>query len=210
MFQNIFSFNGRIRRWEYGISLIVYMFLASLINASIADSNNDSFLGIAFIPMLWFLWAQGAKRCHDLGNNGWWQIIPFYVLWMVFAEGDLLTNSYGQSPKAQKNTAQATSTTTDKKEKVATTLPITNATNTNGVSNLEVRNVNYSNLQEVLRQLRSLNFVRSLSYEISTSTASITVKHDNTTQYLLDEFMKITDGINVLEVTLGNIIIKIK
>ena len=159
MFQNIFSFNGRIRRWEYGISLVVYLFLASLINASIADSNNDSFLGIAYIPMLWFLWAQGAKRCHDLGNNGWWQIIPFYVLWMAFAEGDLFTNTYGQSPKAQKNITDTTATTTDKKEKVATNVLIRNATMTNGVSNLEVRNVNYSNLQEVLRQLRSLNFV---------------------------------------------------
>lgn len=209
MFQNIFSFEGRIRRLEYGISLIVYLFLASLINAGIADSNSDSFLGIAYIPMLWFLWAQGAKRCHDLGNNGWWQIIPFYILWMVFAEGDLFTNTYGQSPKSQKNISYAT-ITPDVTEKVANKLPIKNTTMTNGISNLEVRNVNYSNLQEVLRQLRSLNFVKSLNYEILESTANITVKHDDTSQYLLDAFIKIADGINVLEVTQGNIIIKIK
>ncbi|MEC5166252.1 uncharacterized membrane protein YhaH (DUF805 family) [Flavobacterium sp. PL11] len=209
MFQNIFSFEGRIRRLEYGISLIVYLFLASLINVAIADSKSDSFLGIAYMPMLWFLWAQGAKRCHDLGNNGWWQIIPFYILWMVFAEGDLFTNTYSQSPKSQKNISHA-SATPDVTEKVANKLPIKNTTMSNGISNLEVRNVNYSNLQDVLRKLRSLNFVKSLNYEILESTANITVKHDDTSQYLLDEFIKIADGINVLEVTQGNIIIKIK
>jgi uncharacterized membrane protein YhaH (DUF805 family) len=49
--------------------------------------------------MLWFLWAQGAKRCHDIGNSGWYQIIPFYVFWMLFANGQKETNQYGINPK---------------------------------------------------------------------------------------------------------------
>ena len=33
------------------------------------------------------------------GNSGWYQIIPFYVLWMLFAEGDKEANEYGNPPK---------------------------------------------------------------------------------------------------------------
>lgn len=51
------------------------------------------------IPMLWFMFAQGAKRCHDRDNTGWYQLIPFYVLWMMFAEGDTSANNYGEFPK---------------------------------------------------------------------------------------------------------------
>jgi uncharacterized membrane protein YhaH (DUF805 family) len=51
------------------------------------------------IPIFWFICTQGAKRCHDLGNNGWWQIIPFYGIWMLFVEGSFAENKYGPSPK---------------------------------------------------------------------------------------------------------------
>ena len=49
--------------------------------------------------MLWFLWAQGAKRCHDRGASGWFQIIPFYVFWMLFADSNYGMNEYGANPK---------------------------------------------------------------------------------------------------------------
>lgn len=51
------------------------------------------------VPYCWFIWAQGAKRCHDRGNSGWYQIIPFYGFWMLFAEGETTANEYGNSPK---------------------------------------------------------------------------------------------------------------
>ena len=47
----------------------------------------------------YFLIAQGAKRCHDRGNTGWYQLIPFYGLWMLFGDGDIGTNNYGANPK---------------------------------------------------------------------------------------------------------------
>jgi uncharacterized membrane protein YhaH (DUF805 family) len=99
MFKNPFSFDGRIRRTEYGVSFIIYVVIAVIVNAIIESSHDAAILGLAYIPMLWFLWAQGAKRCHDVGNNGWWQIIPFYALWLLFQDGQPGTNKYGENPK---------------------------------------------------------------------------------------------------------------
>lgn len=98
MFQNSFTFDGRIRRTEYGISFIIYVIIAIILNTIIQDGNNG-FIWLAYIPPLWFLWAQGAKRCHDRGNSGWYQLIPFYVLWMLFGESDSGINVYGLNPK---------------------------------------------------------------------------------------------------------------
>ena len=96
MFSSAFSFNGRIRRTEYIISFIVYFIGYAII---MATSKDSPIFGMAFIPLIWFLWAQGAKRCHDRENSGWYQIIPFYALWMLFAEGNSAPNEYGNSPK---------------------------------------------------------------------------------------------------------------
>ncbi len=99
MFKNPFSFDGRIRRTEYGVSFIIYAVVSVIINAIMASSRDAGIFGLAYIPMLWFLWAQGAKRCHDVGNNGWWQIIPFYAFWLLFQDGQPGANQYGENPK---------------------------------------------------------------------------------------------------------------
>lgn len=98
MFSSPFSFEGRIRRTEYGISFIIVVIVNTFLNAIVA-SGEVPIIGLAYIPILWFLWAQGAKRCHDMGQSGWFQIIPFYVLWMIFASGDSGINKYGVNPK---------------------------------------------------------------------------------------------------------------
>tara|TARA_B110001452_G_scaffold156989_1_gene130647 strand:+ start:17961 stop:18560 length:600 start_codon:yes stop_codon:yes gene_type:complete len=96
MFSSPFSFSGRIRRLEYGISFIIYYVAVMILPFITIDAP---ILGLGYIPTLWFLFAQGTKRCHDRGNPGWWQIIPFYGFWMIFAEGEAQDNEYGSSPK---------------------------------------------------------------------------------------------------------------
>tara|TARA_B100002052_G_C15808607_1_gene564754 strand:- start:721 stop:1017 length:297 start_codon:yes stop_codon:yes gene_type:complete len=60
------------------------------------------------IPLMWFQWAQGAKRCHDRNCSGWWQLVPFYALWMLFAEGTRGPNKYGPDPKNPHLTSETT------------------------------------------------------------------------------------------------------
>lgn len=104
----LFSFSGRIGRTVYGVSLIVCILLSTFILTSILQTKgNTAFLALLYIPIGWFALAQGAKRCHDLGNSSWFQWIPFYYLVLLFGKGDKEANYYGESPKhkhSQKDT----------------------------------------------------------------------------------------------------------
>lgn len=83
MFKDPFSFDGRIRRSEYGISCVIYVVAILIINLIVASNRELGILGLAYIPIIWFMWAQAAKRCHDVGNNDWWQLIPFYFFFLL-------------------------------------------------------------------------------------------------------------------------------
>lgn len=112
MFKSPFSFEGRIRRLEYGISLII-QFVAPIILNEIAQISEGAVIVLFIhIPLLLFIFAQGAKRCHDIGYNGWWQIVPLFGLWMLFEGGHIGTNKYGPDPKSIGNPKP---TTEDKK-----------------------------------------------------------------------------------------------
>ena len=101
MFKNPFSFNGRIRRLEYGITTLITAFPILILDVAL-DNDQEGTSGIwilLYIPLLWLLFAQGAKRCHDRGRSGWWQLLPFYGLLLLFYDGQPYTNEYGKNPK---------------------------------------------------------------------------------------------------------------
>ena len=110
MFTAPFSFNGRIRRLEYGLSLLIagfaYSFVMTIIGVT-ANGPSDELSSVLFIiiglpamfAFYWFLFAQGAKRCHDVGWSGWMQIIPLIPLFLLFKEGNTGSNEYGLNPK---------------------------------------------------------------------------------------------------------------
>lgn len=105
MFKRIFSFKGRIRRTEYGLSYIVFL-IWYFIFLGITEMNDVNpllalFIILTIVPAYWFLWAQGAKRCHDRGNSGWYQIIPFYFFVMLFGGSEEGVNDYGTNPKEE-------------------------------------------------------------------------------------------------------------
>ena len=103
MFKKPFSFSGRIRRLEYGISFIIYFIWYLFVDVAGKSSNLSQGVAIiiliSIIPILWFLWAQNCKRCHDRGKSGWYQLIPFYFFVLLFGDGEPGENEYGTNPK---------------------------------------------------------------------------------------------------------------
>lgn len=103
----LFSFEGRIRRRDYWL-ISFGIGLALGLAAAIAESAPVLYL-LIWIPLCWIELATGAKRCHDLGHNGWWQLIPLYPVWMAFQEGDAFDNKYGPNPKATQGFSSSSS-----------------------------------------------------------------------------------------------------
>lgn len=113
MFEHPFCFQGRISRTELGLSCVIFC-IALLIHSAVSTlvydivnvSSQNTVLYIAlflYIPIIWFIIAQNAKRCHDLGRSGWWQIIPLYEFWLIFEDGQRRPNRYGENPKGMRH-----------------------------------------------------------------------------------------------------------
>ena len=75
MFKHIFSFEGRIRRLEYGLTFLFYFLLYYLpmkvIPSEDLSAGFATFWLLLLVPVMWIVYAQGAKRCHDMGHSGW-------------------------------------------------------------------------------------------------------------------------------------------
>lgn len=102
MIKQKLSFKGRINRKEYILSLLLTVVL-TLVLIPITISFNyilgqDFYLIPSFIILfviIWFIIAQNTKREHDLGFSGWWQIIPFRIIWLIMLKGEEKDNKYG-------------------------------------------------------------------------------------------------------------------
>ena len=90
---SIFSFKGRVGR--FGAVLIVILIFSWV---RFLFYNPDAKL-LYWLPILFIFYLYltlSAKRCHDLNHTGWFQLIPFYILVMLFAAGDDEKNDYGE------------------------------------------------------------------------------------------------------------------
>lgn len=93
LFHYPFSFRGRIGRIEYLLSFMLCCALYFLSQLFIPIIE-----GLIIMIYLWFWIAQSVKRCHDVGNSGFYILIPFYILWLLCIAGDEDINEYGSEP----------------------------------------------------------------------------------------------------------------
>ena len=96
---DIFSFKGRANRAEYWTVNLPVAILGRM-SDTIPDEAYENILvclGIIVLSiiMAWISIAVNTRRCHDLGHNGFWQLIPFYGIWMGFVSGENGDNEYG-------------------------------------------------------------------------------------------------------------------
>ena len=109
-FRNYANFSARSSRSAYWFwilwATIIGFFFTGLKVGSEESSNVD------IVDLVWSLgtliptWAILARRLHDVGRSGWWQLIAFTIIgiiplfiWTVRA-GDSETNKYGDNVEA--------------------------------------------------------------------------------------------------------------
>ena len=88
-FLNYANFEGRASRpmfwWWVLFSTIV----------GLVVSESDALSLLVNLALLMPSLSVGARRMHDIGRSGWWQIVPLYNIYLAVQPGDPAMNSYG-------------------------------------------------------------------------------------------------------------------
>lgn len=121
---NYANFNGRARRKEYWMFVLINFIIGSVILRSIDMmfgltfgaseglpwySQNGTLSSIYSLAVLIPSIAVSIRRLHDIGKSGWnllWIftcIGVFYVLYLHILEGEKGQNEYGPDPKGGEN-----------------------------------------------------------------------------------------------------------
>lgn len=105
-FSKYATFAGRARRTEYWYFSLVNTIASIAVSKTIGDESAASliFSLVLLLPNI----AVGARRLHDIGRTGWWQLLWFvpiigWIVLIVFCatKGDAGDNRYGPDPKAE-------------------------------------------------------------------------------------------------------------
>jgi len=100
---NYFNFNGRARRREYWIFLLVYSIMTIVFGALdiilIAAGIFPFFIFLSIIALFHFvpLWSVSVRRLHDIDRTGLWllspsffSIIGWFLLWVGYSSLSLI------------------------------------------------------------------------------------------------------------------------
>jgi len=105
----LFSFNGRIGRSIFFVSLVLLWSVFFNVNFLLERIAGDWSLALLFFPFLWSILALSVKRYHDIGKGGNYLLLLFApVIGPVWVFSELLLrkgmsghNKYGESPKLE-------------------------------------------------------------------------------------------------------------
>ena len=99
------DFTGRARRKEYWMFILVYFILSLVVGVL------DAMVGMGFLAIIFTLgmiipsFSIAARRLHDTGRSGWWQLILLipligFIVFIIFTVQDSHdANDYGPNPK---------------------------------------------------------------------------------------------------------------
>ena len=76
------DFKGRSNRLQYNSFLLFYIVVdlfTTLVNPK-GVVLNDVIMICLLLPLL----AVEIRRSHDVGKSGWWILVPFYSLYLMF------------------------------------------------------------------------------------------------------------------------------
>jgi uncharacterized membrane protein YhaH (DUF805 family) len=95
------EFNGRARRKEYWIYMLINLIIAFVVGFVSGFFLNSSVLGVIYglavlVPSI----AVGVRRMHDTDHSGWWLLFPVVNLILAVQEGQAAANRFGSDPKA--------------------------------------------------------------------------------------------------------------
>jgi uncharacterized membrane protein YhaH (DUF805 family) len=105
VFTQYVGFSGRARRsefWWYTLFYVLLGVVMNVVNRAMGSNVLGLLVGLAVIlPSL----AVGARRLHDTGRTGWWQLLGLtivgFIVLIIFWVGDSQPgqNQYGPNPK---------------------------------------------------------------------------------------------------------------
>ena len=76
------DFRGKSNKLQYN-SMVLFYFLLNIFtmtfNSSAHTLNNEIWV-LSMVPLI----AAQIRRSHDIGNSGWWILIPFYSIYLMF------------------------------------------------------------------------------------------------------------------------------
>jgi uncharacterized membrane protein YhaH (DUF805 family) len=119
--KNYVGFSGRARRKEYWMFVlfnvifgVAAMILDNVLGLASKELGYGPIYGIYALVMILPSLAVAARRLHDIGKSGWWQLIALIpiigiimlIVWYV-REGETGSNIYGSDPKGAEGMAIA-------------------------------------------------------------------------------------------------------
>ncbi|MEE2975305.1 MAG: DUF805 domain-containing protein [Thermodesulfobacteriota bacterium] len=92
-FEKYAVFEGRARRKEYWY-FFLFLLIVHFLTLRLPAINAICSL-ITLVPSI----AVACRRMHDVGKSGWFQLIPFYNLYLFCCDSEPSANKYGPQVK---------------------------------------------------------------------------------------------------------------
>jgi len=83
-FRRFLDFRGRSNKLQYRSFLFFYVLTDLLLSAF--GGGSTTLNNIVMLCLLLPLLAVQIRRSHDTGKSGWWILLPFYSIYLIFAK----------------------------------------------------------------------------------------------------------------------------